>query len=138
MKKEVEKCLKDIKKGLSRSNELSDETIENFEKTLYQLGNINMIKEGGFSQYIKVESPEELVEMVSKTVNDVVKTFKNINIGDMQWILFFEKILKLADHLPAYFEPLKIAALQQYQECAKQVLTDFNQIFINNSFLVRF
>jgi hypothetical protein len=97
-----------------------------------------MVKEGGFSQYIKVDSPKELVEKVSQEVNDVVKTFKNINIGDMQWILFFEKILKLADHLPAYFEPLKIAALQQYQECAYQVLTDFNQIFINNSFLVRF
>jgi hypothetical protein len=118
MLEEVDQCLKDIKKGLSRSNELSDETIEKFKNTLKQLGNIDMVKEGGFSQYVKVDSPKELVAKVSQVVNDVVKTFKNINIGDIQWILFFEKILKLAHHFPAYFEALKIAALRRYQKCA--------------------
>ena len=131
MLEEVDQCLKDIKKGLSRSNELSDETIEKFKNTLKQLGNIDMVKEGGFSQYVKVDSPKELVAKVSQVVNDVVKTFKNINIGDIQWILFFEKILKLVENFPDLFDSLKNDALRQYQENADQVLTDFNQIFIN-------
>ena len=56
----------------------------------------------------------------------------------MQWILFFEKILKLAQHFPAEFEGLKNSALKQYQECAHQVLADFNQVFVNENFLVNF
>jgi hypothetical protein len=59
-----------------------------------------------------VDSYKELVVKVSHVVSDSVKKFKNINIGDMQWIVFFEKILKLAYTLPAEFEGLKIAALQ--------------------------
>jgi hypothetical protein len=41
-----------------------------------------------------------------------VKGLKNVNIGDIQWILFLEKILKLAFHFPAEFESLKNAALK--------------------------
>jgi hypothetical protein len=66
-----------------------------------------------------------------KEIYGVVKTFKNINIGDMQWILFFEKILKLVENFPDLFDSLKNDALRQYQENADQVLTDFNQIFMN-------
>lgn len=73
---------------------------------------MDKVKEGGFSQYIEVDSPKELAAKVSQVVNDVVKTFKNTNIGDMQWILFFEKILKLAGKFPVYFEALKIDALK--------------------------
>lgn len=58
MKKDVENCLKDIKKGLSRYNELSDKTIDNLRDTLKQNDNINKVKEGGFSQYIKVDPPK--------------------------------------------------------------------------------
>jgi hypothetical protein len=41
-----------------------------------------------------------------------VKGLKNVNIGDIQWIHFLEKILKLAHHFPAEFEALKNAALK--------------------------
>ena len=131
MKKDVEKCLKDIKKGLSRYNELSDKTIDNLRNTLKQNKNLNKVKEGGFSQYIIVDSPKELAAEVLKEIYGVVKTFKNINIGDMQWIIFLKKILKLVENFPDLFDTLKNDALRQYQENADQVLTDFNQIFIN-------
>jgi len=68
---EVTQCLKDIIKGLSRFNELYDETIENFKISLQHLKNINMVKEGGFAAY-KVLSPKELVEMVLQEVNHVI------------------------------------------------------------------
>jgi broad-specificity NMP kinase len=71
-----------------------------------------MIKDGGFSQYIRVDTSKELVEKVSQEVNDVVKGLKNVNIGDIQWIHFLEKILKLANQFPAEFEALKNAALK--------------------------
>ena len=71
-----------------------------------------MIKDGGFSQYIRVDTSKEIVEKVSQEVNDVVKGLKNVNIGDIQWIHFLEKILKLAHHFPAEFKALKNAALK--------------------------
>jgi hypothetical protein len=42
-----------------------------------------MIKDGGFSQYIRVDTSKEIVEKVSQEVKDVVNGLKNVNIGDI-------------------------------------------------------
>jgi hypothetical protein len=73
-----------------------------------------MIKDGGFSEYIKVETSAELVEKVSYEVNDVLKGLKSLKIGDVQWIHFLEKIFKLDQLFPVDFETIKNVALKSY------------------------
>jgi hypothetical protein len=58
-----------------------------------------------------VYSAEQFIDTVTKEFNEVSATLKNISIGDIQWIQFLEKILKLTKIFPAEFKALKDSAI---------------------------
>lgn len=107
MTKLTAKCLEDLKKGLSRFNVLEDESVKKFGDLLAILKHIDSVKDAGYSEYLADFSASKFVETVQKEFNDVSKGLKNVNIGDIQWLVFLEKVLKLNLKFPTEFSSLK-------------------------------
>ena len=135
MKKKIKNCLDDIKKGLSRHGVLEDSMIKTFSNILSILKNIDEIKKNGYESYLQVFTAEQFVDTVTKEFNEVSLTIKNVSIGDIQWMQFLDKVLMLTKIFPAEFKALKDSATNQYKECAKMIVNDYDRIFADQSLI---